>query len=95
MKAWKHHISEHFEPIGFIPCHPNGGGKGGTIFLNYQTMIEYLKNTEMDWHVAELNVTESQITRHPNNKYLATLNESVGSDFGFYPLNLQKSGNNV
>lgn len=87
IKVWKHHISEHFKPIGDIPCHPNGGGKGGTVFLDYETMLQYLKNDGREWHIAELNVNESDIIRNPGNGQTATLLRGIYSDHGFKKLN--------
>ena len=40
--AWKNHIASDFEE-GLSPAHPNGAGKGGTIFFDYEFMVSYLK----------------------------------------------------
>lgn len=52
-KAWKHHRAEDFEKDPSL-IYPNGVGKGGTIFLDYNKMIQYLKMIGGHWYICEL-----------------------------------------
>lgn len=85
--AWKHHISEDFEN-GKMPIE-SGAGKGGTIFLDYKTMIDYLKNDGRRWHVAELDLDRDPIIFNFDNNYMATIDIDKPSKSGFKPLNLE------
>jgi hypothetical protein len=88
-KAWKHHIAEHFEE-GLCPTHPNGAGKGGTIFLDYEKMLEYLIEDGRRWYVAELNLVNCPIRYDFTDKWMVTILKSKDSKEGFKPLNLYK-----
>jgi len=79
--VWKHHISEHFEN-GNIPLSA-GAGAGGTVFTNYNKMLEYLKRDGRDWHVTELEVDESEIDFNFKNNYMATILVDKFSKSGF------------
>ena len=82
--AWKHHISEDFES-GNCPLHPNGAGKGATIFINYEKMIEYLKKDGRRWHVAELLLENEPLIFEFGNNYMATIQRDYLSQRGFMP----------
>lgn len=84
-KAWKHHISSDFEN-GKIPTHPNGAGKGATIFIEYEKMIEYLKKDGRRWHIAELELKNELLFFQFNNNYMATILVDKISKDGFKPL---------
>jgi len=82
--AWKHHIAEHFEN-GTCPIHPNGAGKGATIFTNYQKMIDYLKKDGRRWYVAELKLKNEPLIFEFGNDYMATIQRDCLSERGFKP----------
>ena len=82
--AWKHHIAEHFEN-GSCPTHPNGAGKGGTIFIDYQEMIKYLKEDGRYWYVAELMLENEPLIFEFGNDYMATIQRNCRSEHGFSP----------
>ncbi len=71
MRAWKHHIAEHFEN-GSVKWDA-GVGAGATIFLDYDFMIEYLKKDGRRWCVAELDVEKNEISHDFKNKEMVTL----------------------
>ena len=87
MKAWKHHVAKHFIN-GSNPTHPNGAGKGGTIFLDWSEMVKYLKNDGRDWYVAEIEVEENELLFEFRNDYMATILVNRTSDEGFVPIEL-------
>lgn len=82
--AWKHHISEHFEN-GDYPTHPNGAGKGATVFTDYNKMIDYLKKDGRRWHVAELKLQNEPLIFEFGNNYMATIQRDCLSEHGFKP----------
>ena len=82
--AWKHHISEHFEN-GSCPTHPNGAGKGATIFTDYNKMLDYLKADGRHWHVAELKLKNEPLIFEFGNDYMATIQNDCLSEQGFKP----------
>jgi hypothetical protein len=82
--AWKHHISEHFEN-GSCSTHPNGAGKGTTIFTDFNKMIDYLKNDGRRWHVAELKLQNEPLIFEFGNDYMATIQNDCFSEQGFKP----------
>lgn len=82
--AWKHHISEHFEN-GSCPTHPNGAGKGATIFTDYNKMLDYLKQDGRRWHVAELKLENEPLIFEFGNDYMATIQNNCLSEQGFKP----------
>lgn len=84
-KAWKHHISENFSKNKSLK---NGAGKGGTIFLNYEKMIEYLKKDGRDWHIAELELNNDPVKLEFNNDWMATILINKKSITGFMALKL-------
>lgn len=83
-KAWKHHVSSDFTDEA-TNC-DNGAGKGGTIFLDYDKMIEYLNSDGRKWHVAELNLKSCPIRYDFGNKYMATIMQDWLCENGFVPL---------
>lgn len=80
--AYKHHISEHFNGSD---SH-NGAGAGGTIFLDYEKMLRYLKADGRKWHVAELCLRDCPIRFDFENDYMATILVDWASESGFYPI---------
>ncbi len=83
MKAWKHHIAEHFEN-GSV----NWGAAaaaGATIFLDYDFMIQYLKKDGRRWCVAELSIEKNEILYDFKNKEMATLtvNKNTVTQFDY------------
>lgn len=86
-KAWKHHVAEHFED-GSIPAYPNGAGKGGTIFIDYNKMVDYLKATGKRWYVAELDLKNDLLNFKYCVDYMAEILYDKDSDIGFVPLPL-------
>ena len=85
-KAWKHHIAEDFT-INGVPTHPNGAGKGGTIFLDFYFMCEYLKSDGRDWFIADLELVEEPLLLEFNSKYMANTTREIDSKRGFYKFN--------
>ena len=83
-KAWKHHISSDFGNTS--TSDKNGAGKGGTIFLDYDKMLDYLKADGRKWHVAELYLESHPIRYDFGNNYMATILEDCESDVGFASL---------
>lgn len=82
--AWKHHIAEHFED-GLCPTHPNGAGAGGTVFIDYKKMIEYLKADGRRWYVAELQLDNDPLLFEFGNDWMATILVDKSSYAGFKP----------
>lgn len=82
---YKHHISEHFES-GECPLFPNGVGKGGTVFLDYNFMIDYLKKTNKKWHIAKIELNNEPLLFEFDSELMATTLRSHSSFTGFYPL---------
>ena len=60
--VWKHHISEHFYN-GTNPIKGVGAGKGATIFLDYNKMVEYLKKDGREWCVAKIYIDRQRKRR--------------------------------
>ena len=85
--AWKHHIADDFEN-GNIPTKPNGAAKGGTIFVDYKKMLEYLKSDGRRWYVAELKLENEPLIFNFNNKYMATIQRNCLSEDGFKPFEI-------
>lgn len=83
--AWKHHLAEDFEN-GTCPTHPNGAGKGSTIFTDYDKMLRYLKRDGRRWYVAELVLDFEVIQYGFGNSYMATILSNKSSKEGFKPL---------
>lgn len=83
--AWKHHISEHFENSKCETI-PNGAGKGGTIFIDYEKMINYLKEDGRNWHIAELNLFNEPLIFKFKNKWMANITKNIHSEKGFKKL---------
>jgi len=74
--AWKHHIAEHFEN-GVCLTHPNGAGKGATIFTNYQKMIDYLKQDGRRWYTIKLKFKNEPLLFEFGNDYMATIQRDI------------------
>lgn len=87
MKAWKHHIAEHFLNDS-IPADKNGAGKGGTVFTDWDKMVEYLKKDGRNWYAAEINVEKDELLFEFGNGYMATILVNKSSLDGFVPLKL-------
>lgn len=82
-KAWKHHVSDHFTSAD---SDGNGAGAGGTIFLDYAKMLQYLKADGRKWHVAELCLRDCPILFDFANDYMATILIDWPSESGFHPI---------
>ena len=80
--AWKHHIAKDFENKTCL-TYPNSAGSGGTIFLNYEKMIEYLKEDGRRWYVAELILKNEPLIFEFNNNFMATIQRDFPSENGF------------
>lgn len=72
MLAYKHHISEHFEEDPSL-VFDNGAGKGGTVFLDYDKMVDYLMNDGRRWHICTLEVNINELKFEFNNDWMATI----------------------
>lgn len=86
-KAWKHHIASDFI-YKLSPTSPNGAGKGGTIFLDFDKMLDYLKCDGREWYIAELSLSETPITFDFGCDYMATIQTDLLSEEGFFHINL-------
>ena len=84
-KAWKHHVSEHFES-GETPTHPNGAGAGATIFTDFEKMMEYLQWDGRRWHVCELDLCDEILNYEFGCDYMATVYNDIESKEGFKPI---------
>lgn len=86
--AWKHHVAEDFErKINPAKTFPNGVMTGGTIFTNFDKMVEYLKKDGRDWYIAKLTLNKEPLKFEFNNNYMATvLTDYIYSNDGFKPL---------
>jgi hypothetical protein len=82
--CWKHHLSENFK--NGTPTHPNGVGVGGTVFTNYEKMIEYLKHDGRQWHIAEILLENEPLIFEFDNDWMATIPFNKLSNTGFKPL---------
>ena len=71
MKAYKHHISENFTN-GKTEIF-SGPAKGSTIFLDYDKMVEYLREDGREWHVCEIVVEKQEYILNFGNDYMATI----------------------
>ena len=85
MRVYKHHISSHFEEDPTL-LHNNGAGRGGTVFLNFQKMLERLSKSQQDWHYCELDVEEYEIQRNNQDPDLATILVNKKADGSFKSL---------
>lgn len=83
-KAWKHHVAEDFLVNG-VPVE-GGAAYGGTIFLDYDFMLDYLKHDGREWYIAELDLQSVSIRYDFNSTKLATVLDNVVSKEGFKPL---------
>jgi hypothetical protein len=86
-KAWKHHIASDFQ--NGMPT-SGGAGKGGTIFLDYYKMLDYLKKDGRDWYIAELDLKDNLVKYEYGNDYMVTTLVNIISKKGFKPINLNK-----
>ena len=80
--AWKHHISEDFNDNNIS----NGAGKGGTIFIDYEKMLNYLKEDGRNWHIAELNLYNEPLIFKFKDKWMANVTRNILSNKGFKKL---------
>jgi hypothetical protein len=55
MRAWKHHISQHFIDDPSL-LHNNGPAAGAAIFLDYHFMTAFLSKDGREWHICEIEV---------------------------------------
>lgn len=85
-KAWKHHISSDFDDNQEYEPYSNGAGAGGAIFLDYDYMIEYLKNNGREWHIAELDCVDTPISFDFDSPHKARILVDWGSKEGFKKL---------
>ena len=89
MIVYKHHISKHFEEDPSL-LKNNGVGIGGTIFLNYDFMVKFLKeHTRRRWHYAKLKMKKSEFVVMDfvtEDRYMATSLVKRKSREGFKPL---------
>jgi len=83
-QAWKHHISEYFVKDNYKK-YPSGAGKGGTIFTDYDKMLDYLNKDGRRWHIAELNLQNEPLLFEFGNSYMATIQRDFLSEKGFEP----------
>jgi hypothetical protein len=82
--VWKHHISEHFKD-GTLTT-DGGAGVGGTVFIDYEKMMEYLKKDGREWYVAELEVDETELEFNFKQNYVATILVNRISKTGYKPI---------
>lgn len=85
-KAWKNHVSSNFV-IGRAKLDA-GAGKGGTIFLDYDKMVQYLLEDGRQWHVAELNLCDELLYYEFGNDWMATVLRDIPSKSGFKPVDI-------
>ena len=83
MIVWKNHISEDFKKNPSLLIN-NGVGIGGTIFLDYNKMVDYLIKNGRRWHVAEIDMEEHEFKNI--NNFMAISLVSRYSKSGFKPL---------
>lgn len=83
----EHHLSEHFIETPNLASN-NGAGYGATIFLDYDKMIEYLKEDGRTWHICELDLCDNYVDYIFDNTYMVKLLESMSSKLEYFPLNL-------
>lgn len=86
MKAFKHHIARDFINDPTLLGPGNGAGKNGTVFLDYNYMVGFLKFDAWRWYYCEIEVEEHEIRRHSTNKFMATMKIPKQSIEGFKPL---------
>ena len=85
-KAWKHHSAANFtKEENPSPRHPNGAGKGGTIFIDFNAMIDYLEADGREWYIAELDLNKTPILFDMGNFGMATILTDLQSEKGFFP----------
>lgn len=80
MKAWKHHIAEHFEEDHSL-CSNNGAGNGATVFTDFTMMKLYLEQTGQRWYIAELDIEEHEMIRLDHGMATILLDKDAVSDF--------------
>lgn len=86
-KAWKHHKASNFISGSSQP-HPNGAGAGGTIFLDYERMLEYFGSDVAQWWVCELELQNDPIRFDFGNTPMVTILVNKPSKEGFKPIKL-------
>jgi len=71
LTVYKAHIAEHF--ISGSVKLDAGVGKGGTVFLNYNTMLERLWDDSRGWYYACITVKPDDILIDPEYPYMAEM----------------------
>lgn len=87
-KAWKHHVAEHFEKDPGLLGPGNGAGAGGTIYLDYEYMLQQLRTDKRRWYVAELDLVDEPLVFTSTITERATTTRDIESREGFKPLQL-------
>jgi hypothetical protein len=86
IKVYKHHVKAHFDKDPSLYERSNGPGEGGTVFTNYDEMVEHCKAIGGEWCYCESYVKEIDV------KFISgTQGEmlvSYPSLYGFKPLPL-------
>jgi len=85
MIVYKHHVSKHFKK-GI--SRNNGVGEGGTVFLDFNKMKDYLRADGRKWSIAILNMNKEDLHFNMGNEYMATSKISKSCKKGFEPIEL-------
>lgn len=71
MIVWKHHIAEDYEKNG-VPTLGNGVGVGGTVFLDFNRMVDWLKqNDKRAFYVAPIDMNVSELEFNQPETFMA------------------------
>jgi hypothetical protein len=84
MRAWKHHLKApylHSQDVFRI-----GAGAGGAVFLDYDKMLQYLKQDSNEYEVAEIEVALDELRFDYGNDWMATILVDRFSSTGFQPI---------
>ena len=79
-KAWKLHIASDFIANG-VPLSPNGVGAGGSVYLDYNKMIDSLDGDYVTYYYCGLDLIDAPITM--DNDFIATIHCNWRSIEGF------------
>lgn len=79
-RAWKHHRVEDFDrnPLKYA-----NASKGGTIFLDYDKMIQYLKMLGGHWYICELILQDELVCLNHNQSWMVDVTRSIPYERGF------------